>query len=193
MTTATMTAPLSEPSVLDIALDHPAVRPVVEIYKWATEHGLRGANAETLFDGYCRSLVVLWRPSAARPRVDADAASAMERLRLHVAPAGQRLNVQVFLRSVRSQRSSGSTARSPTSSSARMGGERNPSTCAAGWRRGPISATFPRSSNSTPRARPTITRLSRIRRKRRSRARQGRGLFVHDRRAGRILRRTRSS
>ncbi len=47
-----------EITALDEALGHPAVRPVVEIYKWATEQGLRGANAETVFDEYCRRLVV---------------------------------------------------------------------------------------------------------------------------------------
>src|SRR5277367_1299608 len=55
MNTSTLQAPLR--TELDVAFDHPAARPVVEIYKWATDLGLRGAGAEPLFDGYCRNLV----------------------------------------------------------------------------------------------------------------------------------------
>ena len=35
----------------------PEMRPLAEIYKWLTSAGLRGANAEALFDGYCQRLV----------------------------------------------------------------------------------------------------------------------------------------
>src|SRR5271155_2952379 len=45
-----------KPALYAEALANPVPRVVVEIYKWATDLGLRGAHAEVLFDGYCRKL-----------------------------------------------------------------------------------------------------------------------------------------
>jgi adenylate cyclase len=85
-------------SELDEALDHPAARPVVEIYKWATELGLRGASAETIFDGYCRNLVVngirLLRGHVSTPTLHPQWAGYGYTWRRKT----NALNVQVFLR-----------------------------------------------------------------------------------------------
>ena len=65
-------------------------RRIIETHIWAVREGLRGAAAYELFDGYCQRLVIdgtpLWRAHTG----DGDAASAMERLRLHLAARPQR-------------------------------------------------------------------------------------------------------
>ena len=68
----------------------PQARSIADLYVWTMEAGLHGATSAELFDGYCRRLVEAGIRLFARPRLDANAASAMDRLWLHLAPPAQR-------------------------------------------------------------------------------------------------------
>ena len=137
-TAATARSPISD---LNAALDLPAVRPVVEIYKWATDSGLRGANAETLFDGYCRHLVThgvrLLRGHVSTPTLHPQWTGYGYTWRRQA----NSLNVQVFLRSVAPNEAWVNSPFSQLMQRA-MSGERHPS-LRRRLARGPDQRDFP--------------------------------------------------
>ena len=65
-------------------------RRIVDTHIWAVREGLRGADAYHLFDGYCQRLVIDGIAAVAGACRDGDAASAVERLWLHLAARSQR-------------------------------------------------------------------------------------------------------
>jgi len=51
------TPPLSRMPPLPLSFDGPLGQKIIELHVWAVGQGLRGADAEALFDGLCRRLV----------------------------------------------------------------------------------------------------------------------------------------
>ena len=73
-----------------LSFDGPLGRQIVELHMWVVREGLRGAAAAALFDGLCQRLVIAGVPLWRAVHRNADIASAVGRLQLHLAAGSQR-------------------------------------------------------------------------------------------------------
>ena len=66
-----MRGELRSPQVPPLSFDGALGRKIVELYRWVVGEGIRGAGADTLFEGLCQRLVIaglpLWRAFAGMP------------------------------------------------------------------------------------------------------------------------------
>ena len=117
-------------------------RRIVDTHIWAVREGLRGADAYHLFDGYCQRLVIDGIAAVAGACGDGDAASAVERLWLHLAARSQRHRARELRPWRRGMSRSGSRAPSTRSCSAPAPARTTPA-CAGASRHGPEERDFP--------------------------------------------------